>query len=164
MSLRFALIPALVLTGLLGCAGISVESVPENVTGTWKTQSPAPYIIEHSVHKPQGSAVDHDHIELLERTVSVEWTLEERPDGLVVGTNRWVSFGPDGTEVGRATEPLLGVRDRDRLILEEPADEATGTPQLVFDCTFDGPNQIRVIGYEVGSKELMAMRLVLRRE
>ena len=68
MLLRFALVPALVLSGLLGCAGISVESVPENVTGTWKTRSPAPYIIEHSVHKPQGSAVDHDHIELLERT------------------------------------------------------------------------------------------------
>jgi len=123
-----------------------------------------PYIIEHSVEKPHGKNVEHDHIELLERTVDVEWRLEERPDGLVTGTNHWVSFGPNGEEVGRAIEPLLGVRDRGRLVMEEPADEAANTPQLVFHATFDGPDQLRVIGYEVGSKDLMAMRLLLRRE
>ena len=49
-------------------------------------------------------------------------------------------------------------------VVEEAADDATHTPQMVFDCAFDGPNRIRVIGYEVGSKDLMAMRFVLHRE
>ena len=163
MTARLALASVL-LTGLtLACASLQPADGPTSVSGTWKTESPTPYIIEHSVDKPHGKNVEHDQIELLERTVDIEWRLEERPDGLVTGTNHWVSFGPDGEEVGRAIEPLLGVRDRGRLIMEEPADEAANTPQLVFHCTFDGPDQIRVIGYEVGSKDLMAMRLLLRR-
>ena len=63
-------------------------------------------------------------------------------------------------ELFRGVEPLLGVHDGERLILEEPADETTNTPHLVFD----GPDRIRAIGYEVGSKDLMAIRVVLHRD
>ncbi len=148
----------------LGCASLHHTGGPESVSGTWKSESPAAYIIEHSVHKPQGTSVEHDHIELLERTASIEWQLDERPDGLVTGTTHWVAYGPDGKELFRGTEPLLGVHDFARLVIEEAADEATHTPQMVFHCAFDGPDRIRVIGYEVGAKDLMAMRFVLHRD
>lgn len=88
----------------------------------------------------------------------------EREDGLVTGTNQWVSYDKDGKELFRGTEPLLGAHDGMRLLLEEPPDEAIHTPQIVFDCILDGSNRIRGIGYEVGSKELMAMRFVLVRD
>ena len=147
-----------------GCALLHHTGGHESVSGTWKTESPAAYIIEHSVHKPQGTSVEHDHIELLERTASIEWQLDERPHGLVTGTTHWVAYGPDGKELFRGTEPLLGVHDFARLVVEEAADEATHTPQMVFHCAFDGPDRIRVIGYEVGAKDLMAMRFVLHRD
>ncbi|MEE3330835.1 MAG: hypothetical protein VX246_08185 [Myxococcota bacterium] len=148
----------------LGCAPLSRTAVPDSVSGTWKTAAPASYIIEHAEHKPQGKSVEHDHIELLERTASIEWQLEERPDGLITGTTHWVAYGPDGKELFRGTEPLLGVRDFERLVIEEAADDMTHTPQMVFHCAFNGPDRIRVIGYEVGAKDLMAMRFVLHRE
>ena len=148
----------------LGCASIRHTGGPDRVSGTWKTDAPAPYIIEHSEHKPHGTSVPHDHIELLERAASVEWQLEERPDGLITGTTHWVSYGPNGEELFRGTEPLLGARDFGRLIIEEAADDKTHTPQMVFHCTFEGSDRIRVIGYVVGSKDLMAMRFVLLRE
>ena len=148
----------------LGCASLSRTAGPDSVSGTWKTVAPASYIIEHAEHKPQGKPVEHDHIELLERTASIEWQLEERSDGLITGTTHWVAYGPDGKELFRGTEPLLGVRDFERLVIEEAADDTTHTPQMVFHCAFNGPDQIRVIGYEVGAKDLMAMRFVLHRE
>jgi len=147
-----------------GCVSPAHTAGPESVSGTWKTAAPAAYIIEHSVHKPQGTSVEHDHIELLERSASVEWLLDERPDGLVTGTTHWVAYGPDGSRLFEGTEPLLGVRDLGRLVIEEAADEVTHTPQMVFHCAFDGPDRIRVIGHEVGTKDLMAMRFVLLRE
>ena len=146
------------------CAYLSRTAGPANVTGTWKTTAPAPYIIEHLPHKPQGKAVEHDHIELLERTVNIEWQLVERPDGLITGTTHWTSYGPDGKELFSGTEPLLGVHDFERLIIEEAADDAAQTPQLVFQCVFDGPDRVRVIGHEVGTKDLMVMRFVLQRQ
>jgi len=149
---------------ILGCASWHHTQGPESISGTWKTEAPAPYIVEHSVHRPQGTAVEHDHIELLERTVSIEWQLDERPDGLVTGTTHWVAYGPDDNELYRGSEPLLGVRDYARLVIEEAADDETHTPQMVFHCVFDGPDQIRVIGYEVGAKDLMAMRFALHRD
>ena len=85
----------------------------------------------------------------------------ERPDGLITGTTHWISYGPEGQELFRGTEALLGVRDRNRLIIEEAPDAKVQTPQMVFHCSFDGPERIRVIGYEVGSQDLMAMRFVL---
>ena len=88
----------------------------------------------------------------------------ERPDGLITGTTHWVSHGPDGQELFRGSEPLLGARDRDRLILEEAADAKTHTPQMVFHCSFEGPERIRVIGCEVGCKDLTVMRFVLVRD
>ena len=148
----------------LGCASLSNATGPESVSGTWRTEAPAAYIIEHSVHKPQGDPVEHDHIELRERSASIEWHLDERSDGLVTGTTNWIAYGPDGEKLFEGTEPLLGARDLGRLVIEEAVDDETNTPQMVFHCAFDGPDQIRVIGHEVGTKDLIAMRFVLRRE
>ncbi|MDB2577350.1 hypothetical protein N9Z54_09170 [Planctomycetota bacterium] len=108
--------------------------------------------------------MEHDQLELLERTASVKWLLNERPNGLVTGTNEWVAFGPDGETLFSGTEPLLGVHDLERLVLEEAADEKTDTPQMVFHCAFDGPDRIRVIGYELGTNDLVAFRFVLLRD
>lgn len=171
MQLRSLALLALAAYVIPGCVSVSTKTSsspstegPASISGTWKTEAPAPYVIERSVHKPQGTAVPHDHIELVERSASVEWQLVERPDGLITGTTHWVSHGPDGRELFRGSEPLLGARDRGRLILEEAADSKTHTPQMVFHCTFEGPERIRVIGYEVGPKDLMVMRFVLVRE
>ena len=164
MTSRFASVSVLMIGFAVGCASLPHQQGPSSVSGVWKTRAPAPYIVEHTVHRPQGKAIELDDIELLERKASIEWRLEERPDGLVTGTNQWISYDSNDEEIARALEPLLGVRDGARLVLEEPADETIHTPQLVFHCTFEGPDQIRVIGYEVGSKDLMAMRLVLHRQ
>ncbi|MDB4559421.1 hypothetical protein N9293_00835 [Planctomycetota bacterium] len=162
-------LPALLLstcTALLtlGCASSPRNAGPLSVSGTWKTETPASYIIEHSERRPQGTSVEHDQLELLERTASVKWLLNERPNGLVTGTNEWVAFGPDGETLFSGTEPLLGVHDLERLVLEEAADEKTDTPQMVFHCAFDGPDRIRVIGYELGTNDLVAFRFVLLRD
>lgn len=164
MITRHSVCFAALATFALGCASFPAPQGPESVSGTWRSRGTAPYIVEHTLDRPHGRALDHPHVELLERSASFEWELHERPDGLVIGTSRWISYGPDGKELFRGVEPLLGVHDGERLILEEPADDATKTPQLVFDCVFDGPDRIRAMGYEVGSKDLMAVRVVLHRD
>lgn len=156
------LLPALTVAVTYSCASFAGAGEVGSVSGTWKTEASASSVIERSAHKPQGKAVSNDHIELVERSASVEWRLVERPDGLITGTTHWVSYGPDGEDLFRGTEPLVGVRDRGRLVNEEAADEEAQTPQMVFHCAFDGPCRIRVIGYELGSKDRMVMLVLVR--
>ena len=158
------LLLALIVAMTFGCASLGGAGGPGSVSGTWKTEVPASYVIERSARKPQGKAVPHDHVELVERRASVEWQLVERPDGLITGTTHWISYGQDGEEFFRGTEPLLGARDRGRLVIEESFDEEAPSPQMVFHCAFDGPGRIRVIGYNGSTKDMMVMRFVLVRE
>ena len=85
MRYLILLLLALTVAVTYGCASFGAGEVG-SVSGTWKTEASASYVIERSAHKPQGKAVPHDHIELVERSASVEWQLVERPDGLITGT------------------------------------------------------------------------------
>ena len=45
------------------------------VTGTWRTESAVPYLVERSAHRPQGGHVPHEDLELVERFASgLSWS------------------------------------------------------------------------------------------
>ena len=112
MQLQALTLFALAAYVMPGCVSVSTKTPsspstegPASISGTWKTEAPAPYVIEHSVHKPQGTAVPHDHIELL----------VERPDGLITGTAHWGSHGPDGHALRARSRVASQARASDRL-------------------------------------------------
>ncbi len=156
---------ALLLIASLVVAGCALTGRGRHmdVTGTWRTEGPVPYLVEPSAGRPHGTPVGHEQIELVERTAQLEFELIERPDGIVHGMNRWVVYDERGGELHRGEEPLLGARDGGRTLLVEPEDEAGETAQLVFELSSAGGHRLRGIGYDVGAVRLIAMRFELVR-
>ena len=134
---------------------------PVDISGTWETETPVPYIVETTIQAPQGRPIPHEHIQLIERSATLKWTLVQRRDGLIIGTNSWVSHDENGQEVFRGTEPLLGTYDGRRLILVEPGDEG---PQLRFELIPVGSERLHGVGHGIGANQLIAMRFVLIRK
>lgn len=133
---------------------------PIDLSGDWETQSPVPYITEFTPEKHHGKPIAHEDARLLERSASLSWSLVQRPDGLVTGTNSWEVHDENGQVVFSDTEPMLGTWDGKRLVLVEPEDEG---PQLRFELTLDGANRLVGVAHGIGSNRLLAMRLELIR-
>ena len=148
---------------LIAWSAVSVADQGD-LSGIWQTESPVPYIVEHTAAHPQGEPVPHESLKILERSASLEWTLVQRGDGLITGTNRWIAYDETGRQVFEGTEPLLGVYDGQRAVLIEAPDEEAQTAQINFEVTFDGPDRLSGIGYSVGAPKLLVMRFVLKRK
>lgn len=136
----------------------------KDLTGTWVTEKPVVYLVEHTEEHPEGAAVANDGIRILERSATLEWTLKQRPDGLVTGTNTWAAFNESGNKVFEGTESLLGFFDGQDGMLSEPADEANQTAQINFEFEIKGQNKIEGFAYNTGSIKLLAMRFELVRK
>ena len=136
----------------------------KDLNGTWQTESPVPYIVEHTSNHPHGKPVPHESLNVLERSASMEWSLVQRSDGLISGVNRWVAYDERGKKVYEGAEALMGVYDGQRVVLMEAPDDVAGTAQIKFEAAFDGPDRIIGIGYSVGASKLLAMRYVLVRK
>ncbi|MEZ5038693.1 MAG: hypothetical protein R2828_02330 [Saprospiraceae bacterium] len=136
----------------------------KSLSGTWVTEKPVVYLVEHTEVHPQGETVANNGIQILERTATLEWTLEQRPDGLVTGVNNWAVFDESGTKVFEGQEALLGFFDGKAGMLSEPADEANQTAQINFKFELKGQNKIQGYAYNVGSVKLLAMRFELVRK
>ncbi len=134
---------------------------PADISGTWETEAPVPYIVEHTTKTPQGSPVPHKSIQLLERSATIKWTLIQRPDGLVVGTNEWVAYDENDLEVFRGSEPLVGTYDGKQLILVESDEDG---PQLKFELTSTGTDRFSGVGHGIGVNQLSAIRFELVRK
>ncbi|TNE47010.1 MAG: hypothetical protein EP344_19870 [Bacteroidetes bacterium] len=136
----------------------------KNLTGTWVTEKPVTYLVEFTEEHPQGEIVANNGIQILERSAILEWTLEQRPDGLITGVNNWAAFDESGTKVFEGQEALLGFFDGQAGMLSEPADEAKQTAQINFEFKIKGQNKIQGFAYNVGSVKLLAMRFELVRK
>ena len=145
-----------------GCATIE-RGGGTHLTGTWRTETPVPYVIEPTVGLPHGLPLAHEALRLVERHVQLEFELVERSDGIVLGTNRWVVYDENLVEVHRGEEPVLGAHQGPRIVLVESADEVAETAQIVFELSRTGGNRLGVIGYNVGSDRLIAIRAELVR-
>lgn len=136
----------------------------QNLTGTWVTEAPVPYLVEYTEQHPQGETVEHESIQLLERSAMLEWTLEQRPDGLIVGTNNWSAHDENGAKVFEGTEALLGFFDGQSGMVSEPAGENKQTAQINFQFKRLGQNRIKGYAYSIGSPKLLAMSFELVRK
>ena len=134
-----------------------------DLSGTWITENPAPYLVEYSDLHPQGEKVPHPQISILERSATMVWDLEQRKDGLISGTNKWVASDMNGEKLFEGSEPLLGVVMADQVKLSEPADESIGTAQLIFDVVIQNENLLSGVAYSVGGEKLVAMKFRLVR-
>ena len=143
---------------------VSTSADQQDLSGIWVTESPVPYIVEHTPEHPHGKSVPHESLKILERSASMEWSLTQREDGLISGTNRWVAYGEDGQQVYEGIEPMVGVFDGQRAVLIEPPDEEAKTAQINFEATFEGPDRISGIGYSVGPPKLIAIRFAMVRK
>jgi hypothetical protein len=146
------------------CAQAASAQGNKSLTGTWVTEKPVTYLVEFTEEHPQGEAVANNGIQILERTATLEWTLEQRPDGLVTGTNNWAAFDASGNQVFEGQEVLLGFFDGQTGMLSEPADEASQTAQINFEFELKGQNKIQGFAYSIGSPKVMAMRFELVRQ
>ncbi|MCB9053605.1 MAG: hypothetical protein H6556_29755 [Lewinellaceae bacterium] len=136
----------------------------KSLSGTWVTEKPVVYLVEYTEVHPQGETIANNGIQILERTATLEWTLEQRPDGLITGVNNWAAFDESGTKVFEGQEALLGFFDGQAGMLSEPADEADQTAQINFEFELKGQNKIKGFAYNVGSVKLLAMRFELVRK
>ena len=136
----------------------------KSLTGTWVTEKPVTYLVEYTEEHPQGETVANNGIQILERAATLEWTLEQRPDGLVIGTNDWSAFDASGNKVFEGMEALLGSFDGQTGMLSEPADEANKTAQINFEFKLKGQNKIQGFAYSIGGPKLLAMRFELVRK
>ncbi len=136
----------------------------KRLSGTWVTVKPVTYLVEFTEAHPQGKVVASNGIQILERTATMEWTLEQRPDGLVTGTINWAAFDQSGNKVFEGKEALLGFFDGQSGMLSEPADEANQSAQVNFEFKFKGQNKIQGFAYSVGDVKLLAMRFELVRK
>jgi len=144
--------------------GTSISFADQNdLTGVWRTTSPVPYLVEHSLDRPEGKTVEHEGYEILERFATIEWTLKERPGNLIMGTNRWVAYDEKGKKVFQGSEPLIGARDGERIKMVEEADNTARNPRLIFSCLVDGPDRIRCLGHGEGADKMMAISMTLVR-
>jgi hypothetical protein len=143
---------------------VSAQTAGKSLTGTWRTEAPAHYLVEQTPEHPHGEPVPHEGMEIVARSASLEWTLTERPHGLITGTNQWVAYDEDGKKVFEGSEPLLGARDGDSSVLTEPHDEGGKTARIVFQITRESKNRIRGLAYSVSGPKLLAMRFVLVRK
>ncbi len=157
-SIFFSLVTALVFHVF------SAQAAEDGLTGTWRTEAPVSYLVEHTPEHPQGTPTPHEGMQILERSASLEWTLTQRPDGLITGTNNWIAYDEKGSKVFEGSEPLLGAYDGERGVLTEPSDESAKTAQIVFEITREGADKIRGIGYSVAGPKLLAMHFVLVRK
>lgn len=146
------------------CTQPAFAQANKNLTGTWVTEKPVTYLVEFTEEHPQGETVANNGIQILERTAILEWTLEQRPDGLITGVNSWAAFDESGTKVFEGQEALLGFFDGQAGMLSEPADEANKTAQINFEFKIKGQNKIQGFAYNVGSVKLLAMRFELVRK
>lgn len=160
-TIRKSLIIVIPTVLILGASVSFAE--PIDLTGVWRTTSPVPYLVEHSLDRPEGITVKHEGYEILERSASIEWTLKERPGNLIMGTNRWVAYDDTGEKVFQGSEPLIGARDGERIELLEEADKAARTPRLIFSCLVAGQNKIRCLGHGEGADKMMAISMTLVR-
>lgn len=154
---------AFVLTFFL-CTPPAFSQGNKNLTGTWVTEKPAVYLVEYTEAHPQGAVVANNGIQILERAATLEWILEQRPDGLITGVNNWAAFDESGNKVFEGAEALLGFFDGQAGMLSEPADEANQTAQINFEFKLKGQNRIQGFAYNVGSVKLLAMRFELVRK
>lgn len=154
----------LVLTTLAVSRGVSAQSQAADLTGTWHSEGQIPYLVESTETHPQGVPVEHEQLEILSRSATLQWELTELPNGLVKGTNHWIAYGEGGVQAFDGFEGLLGAVDGDHVILSEPEDEANATGRLVFDLYRDGNDRLHGIGYSATPPKLVAMRVVLVRD
>jgi hypothetical protein len=66
-------------------------------------------LVEHTPEHPHGTLVPHKGMHLLERLISLEWTLIQQHDGLIYGTNNWISYDEKGKKALEGSEPFFGV-------------------------------------------------------
>lgn len=132
-----------------------------DISGTWVTETPVPYIVESTLQAPHGAPVPHEGVQILERSMTLKWTLVQRHDGLITGTNSWTSHDETGEEVSRGNEPLLGTYDGEQLILVESGTEG---PQIRFEVTPNGGASLQGVGHGMGASHLVAMQFVLTRK
>lgn len=161
--LSFVLSGASVLVFLLCTQSVSAQG-NRSLTGTWVTETPVTYLVESTTAHPQGEVVANNGIQILERSASMEWTLNQRADGLVTGANKWAAFDESGNQVFEGEEALLGFFDGQAGMLSEPADEVNQTGQLNFEFKLIGRNKIQGFAYSIGNAKLIAMRFELVRQ
>ncbi len=133
---------------------------PADVSGTWETEGAIPYIVEHTTERPHGQPVEHESVQLLERSATLKWALKQRADGLVTGMNHWISHDESGA-VFSGTEPLLGTFDGNQLVLVETNEDG---PQVRFELTPVGKDRLHGVGHGSGSDQLIAMKFELFRK
>lgn len=152
------------LVMILALYAVSAHAAEDGLSGTWATDGPVAYLVEHTPEHPQGKPVPHQGVQIVERSASLEWTLMQRPDGLITGTNDWIAFDENGKQVFEGIEPLLGAFDGRRGVLTEPSDDSVGTARIVFEISSEGRDRIRAIGYSVTGPKMLAMHFVLTRK
>ncbi len=161
MSLLFF---ALTLSAQKGIHNADATTDKKDLSGTWYTEAPVPYLVEYTPEHPQGKSISHSDIQLLERSATLKWTLTQRPDGLIVGTNDWIVYDEKGNKVFEGSEPLLGVYSSERTVLCEPEDKNAKTAQIIFEIKLVSQEKIQGIAYSVGGPKLMVMNFVLVRK
>ena len=136
----------------------------KDLTGTWVTEGPVTYLVEYTDTHPQGETVANNGFQVLERSATLQWTLEQRPDGLITGTNSWAAYDAAGNQLFDGQEGLLGVFDGQAGMLSEPADEVNQTAQINFEFQIRGRDKIEGYAYSIGGPKVMAMRFELVRQ
>lgn len=141
---------------LLGVAGLlMVPAAGSNsgkrkvLTGTWETQIDAPFIMDRDAGGPAPS------------WTQMTWRLIQDSDGLLVGTNTFISYGPDGETEG--VYCLVGARQKNDFVISEAPSDDPYNPQVVFTCKVQGRHKFRCLGTGLTSLEPLAISATLVR-
>ncbi|MCL1127288.1 hypothetical protein [Shewanella surugensis] len=136
------------------------HATENNLTGTWYTATPTPYLVEHTTEHPYGMPLLHQGKKLLKRTLSLQWQLNQDAHGLITGTNHWISYDKNNKKVIEGNESLIGAYKHNHVILTESADDSA---HVIFDITHDA-NKIMGIGYSVSGPKMIAFPFELIRK
>jgi|GEM_PF-3832221 len=156
-----------ILLALLGASLASsafAQDGTESMTGVWHTSKPVHYLVENTVEDHQGAKIEHEKLNIVARSATMEWELTEYPHGLITGVNHWIAYNSDGDHAFKSSEALLGAHDGNRVILSEQHNGVEESARMVFEFERAGEDTIHGIGYSVSGPRMVAMRFVLTRK
>lgn len=162
MTRRSSILLALLGASLASSAFAQVGT--ESMSGVWRTTKPVHYLVENTVEDHKGAKLEHDKLNIVARSATMEWELTEYPHGLITGINHWIAYDSDGEHAFKSSEALLGAHDGSRVVLSEDHHGVDESARMVFEFERAGEHTIHGIGYSVSGSKMVAMRFVLTRK
>ncbi|WP_299494739.1 hypothetical protein [uncultured Shewanella sp.] len=136
------------------------QAIDNNITGIWVTKTAIPYLVEHTKEHPFGAPVTHDKHKLLKRLLTLKWQLKQDKDGLITGTNQWISYDENNQKVIEGSESFIGAYQQGHIILTEFADNSA---HVTFDMNLQ-ENQLIGIAYNFTGPKMIAFPFTLIRD